>query len=85
MMPVVEPPPATPLTAHVTDVSVAPATVAVNCWDCPTRSVELVGDTVTDTGVASLIVTEALPDLVLSSTLTARTVTVPAGTTEGAR
>src|SRR5580658_2985119 len=47
MAPAVELPPRTLLTDHVTDVSVAPVTAAVNCWELPART--LAGFGVIDT------------------------------------
>ena len=58
---------------HVTDVTAAPVTVAVNCCVCESNRLAVGGATVTATGCK---VTVADPDLVLSATLVAVTVTV---------
>ena len=56
-----------------------PVTVAVNCWVPPVRSDAEVGLMLTPTtGGGALTVTVAEADFVLSATLVARTVRVPA-------
>ena len=47
IVPVVELPPATPLTDHVTPVLLVPETVAVNCFEVPTCKLAEVGEIVT--------------------------------------
>ena len=78
IVPTVALPPVTPLTCQVTEVSVALATVAVNC--CvpePACRVTVAGETVTETGCAgAVIVRSAEPDTVLSATDTAVIITV---------
>ena len=81
-VPVLEPPPATPFTAHLTELSAAPTTVAVNCWDCPTPTVDVGGVIETETG--GVTVTAADADLLGSETLVALTTTATLGTALGA-
>jgi hypothetical protein len=57
--------------------------VALNCWEWPTCTLELVGEIETDT-VAGVIVTDALADTVDCAVLRAVTVTEPDGTVAGA-
>ena len=64
---------------HVTDLFVfVPLTVALNCAVPPVASDDVAGETVTEliTGVAIVTIAEA--DLVVSATLVAVTVAVPA-------
>jgi hypothetical protein len=67
-----------PLADQLTAVLVLPVTVAVNCCEAPTcRETEL-GAIDTTTGAAEVTVTVATADLLLSATLVAVTVNVPA-------
>ena len=59
---------------HVTEVSDAPLTAALNCFVSETVKVAVDGETDSDTGGFS--VTMAVPDFVGSATLDAFTVTV---------
>ena len=74
-------PPATPFTPQVTVVSVAPVTVAVNCWvpvTCKEAEVKFVAREM-------LMVTEKEADLVVSAWLVAVMVTLAGvGTKAGA-
>src|SRR6185503_754806 len=58
---------------QVTDVSLLPVTVALNCWTCPRNMLAVVGATLTATGCR---ITVAFADLVKSAWLVAVTVTV---------
>ena len=63
----------------MTAVLLLPVTVAVNCWVPPGRSDAEVGLTLTaTTGGGAVTVTVAEADFVLSATLVAVTVNVPA-------
>ena len=55
ILPTVPLPPTIPFTFQVTRVSEVPCTVAVNCRVRRTRTVTLVGDIATDTGVTPVI------------------------------
>jgi len=78
MVPTVLLPPVTLFTCHCTDVSVAPVTVAVNCWVAPAMMVAPVGEMemLTVPEPLGFTVTVALADLVVSAWETAVTVTV---------
>src|SRR5208283_5980570 len=77
IMPTVELPPATPLTAQVTAVSVVPVTLAAYCTVDPARADESKGDRATVGAAAgAVMVTIAEPEGLLSAELTALTVTV---------
>ena len=68
-----------PVADQVTAVLLVPVTVAVNCWVAPAKSEADVGLTLTaTTGGGAVTVTVAVADLLLSATLVARTVKVPA-------
>jgi hypothetical protein len=69
-----------PLAAdHVTDLSATvPCTVAVNCCVASARMLMVLGDTEMEVTVGAFTVTAAEADLVLSATLVAMTVTLPA-------
>jgi hypothetical protein len=82
IVPVVELPPVTLFTCHVTAVFDVFATVAVNCCVNPTWTLGVLGLTVTPTG--NVTVTAAVSDFVLSATEIAFTVTAPDGTVAGA-
>lgn len=60
MVPVVELPPCTPLTSHVTPVFVVPLTEAVNCCVTPVCNVALAGEIVTIGEVVDESLTVAL-------------------------
>ena len=64
-----------PVAAQVTAVLLVPVTVAVNCCVPPVTREAAIGLTLTPTNVT---VTVAEADLLLSATLVARTVNVPA-------
>src|SRR5436190_14491694 len=70
MVPTVPLPPAIPFTFHVTVLFVVFCTVAANCLLCFTRTLALVGDTATDTGVAAVTETNTVFDVVASGQLT---------------
>lgn len=77
-------PPDVLFTSQFTEVFVAPVTVAVNCWVAPVSTLTALGDIATDTGGgAAKTVTAALADCA-DVALCAVTVTVLAGTAEGA-
>jgi len=63
-------PPAIPFTFHVTVLFVAFSTVAVNCLVCLTRTLALVGEIETETGVAAVTDTNTVFDVVASGQLT---------------
>jgi hypothetical protein len=86
MVPVVELPPATPLTDQATAVSVVPVTLAVYCTVVPANAEESVGATVTVAFTAGgVIVTIAEPEGKLSAELMALIVTAAGlGTEAGA-
>jgi len=68
-----------PVADHVTAVLLLPVTVAVNCCVAPVWSDAEVGLMLTaTTGGGEVTVTLAEADLVLSATLVARTLKVPA-------
>ncbi len=69
-MPTVPLPPAIPFTFHVTVLFVVFCTVAVNCFVCLTRTLALVGEIETDTGVATVTDTNTVFDVVPSGQLT---------------
>jgi hypothetical protein len=73
MVPQIAPEQPAPIIRQVTLVLVVPWTVAVNCRDCPVATCAVVGETVTT--IAGVTVTVAEPDLVLSATKVAVTVT----------
>jgi hypothetical protein len=66
-----------PVAVHVTAVLALPVTVAVNCCVCPTCSVALVGDIVTETTGVGLMVTLAEALFVESATDVAVTMKLP--------
>ena len=70
IVPTVPLPPAIPFTFHVTVLFVVFSTVAVNCLVCFTRTLALVGEIETDTGVAAVTVTNTVFDVVPSGQLT---------------
>src|SRR5207302_4834143 len=85
IVPVVELPPVTLFTCHVTAVFDVFATVAVNCCVNPTWTLGVLGLTVTTTAGGAVTVTTAVPDFVASACEVAITVTVPpVGTFAGA-
>jgi hypothetical protein len=68
-----------PVADQVTAVFVVPVTVAVNCCVAPAKIAAEVGLTLTTTtGGGVFTVTVAVANLVVSATLVARTVNVPA-------
>jgi len=79
-------PPRTPFTIQFSPLLVVPETVPLNCLDCPTCRLALVGDTDTDTAAtgADTTDTEALATAVVFATLCAVTVMVLEGATVGA-
>src|SRR5438105_15594650 len=84
MVPTLELPPVIPFTFQVTAEFVEFCTGAVNCWERPTRTVALAGETVTFTGAAGVTVTTAEPMAEGAKLLCACTVTLPEGTAAGA-
>ena len=84
-VPMVEFPPTTPFTCHVTAVLLVPPTEAVNCCVPEVGTLALTGDTATVTTVAAVTVTAAEADFVVSACEMAFTVTVAGlGTVVGA-
>ena len=78
-------PPAVPLTNQWTAVFVVPETTALNCFDCFTWRLTLVGEMETATPDAALIETVALPEALFTARLRALTTTaVYDGTFAGA-
>lgn len=84
MLPKVALPPTVPFTNQLTAVFVAPATVAVNCCDCPTCKVVLLGETVITILDRRTILTAALADTSVNFVQWQVTVTGSLGTTSGA-
>jgi hypothetical protein len=84
MVPTVEFPPRAPLTNQLTAVLLVPATVALNCCDCPNRTLVLTGDIDTATVGADAIETVALADAELLTDDCAVTRTEVDGTVDGA-
>jgi hypothetical protein len=82
IVPIVEFPPAIPLTAQATAVFDVPTTVVLNCCACDGVNVALDGEILTET--PGTTVTLAWPNLLVSATLVALIVTEPTGTVEGA-
>ena len=76
IVPVVEEPPATPLTAHVTAVFALPVTVAEKDCVFESSTLDVAGATVTVTCGAAVRVTVAWPKAVESATEVARIVMV---------
>lgn len=86
MVPHAELPHTGPTRCQVTPVIVVPATKATNCCCCPTRTVELAGDTVTVTSEDDPMMTAALTAAERSAREVAVTVTtLDFGATAGAR
>jgi ABC-type transporter Mla MlaB component len=83
-VPTVELPPDAPFTIQFTAVLLLPETAALNCWDCPTCRLALVGETETDTAGAAVIETAALAEAVDCATLCAVTLMAVEGTDSGA-
>ena len=67
---------APPVVLQVTDVFVEPVIVAVNCWDPPVAREAVLGEIEIATGALTVTVADA--DFVVSATLVAMTVYVPA-------
>ena len=85
IVPTAEFPPTTPATFQFTALLVVPETAAVNCFDKPTCTLAVFGETVTETDVDDgRIVTVAESEFVELTALCAVTVTGAAGTLDGA-
>src|ERR671923_1004148 len=67
IVPIVALPPLTPFTCQVTAVLLVFCTIAVNCWVPPAATVAEVGEMVTLTVVAAVIVACAEADFVVSA------------------
>jgi len=83
-VPTVEFPPEAPSTSQFTAVLLVPEIAALNCWECPTVTLALAGETETDTAGAAVIETAALAEAVDCATLCAVTLTAVEGTDSGA-
>jgi hypothetical protein len=83
-VPTVEFPPGAPFTIQFTAVLLVPETPALNCWECPTVTLALPGETETETAGAAVIETAALAEAVDWATLCAVTLIAVDGTDTGA-
>jgi len=84
IVPTVELPPTVPFTIQPTAVLLVPETEALNCFDCPTCTLALVGEIDTDTLSGGSTETTALADADVCTTLCAVMVMVPDGAVIGA-